>query len=89
MSVKKPRADARTLEIPRRHGPYHQVSYGRKGKNSSTFVRPEGVATVKQQLVNYKKLMHLVNLWIDLGLEHSQIRGKAPGEKRTRSQAQK
>lgn len=75
---------------PRRHGPYYQVSYGRKGKSSSTFVRPEDVAAVKKQLTNYKKLMHLVNLWIDLGLEQSQITtGKATRKKPAWRQTQK
>lgn len=76
-------------ENPRRHGPYYQVSYGRKGKSSSTFVRPEGVAAVKKQLANYKKLMQLVNLWIDLGLEQSQITGKATRKKPAKRQPQK
>jgi hypothetical protein len=76
-------------ENPRRHGPYYQVSYGRKGKSSSTFVRPEDVAAVRKQLANYKKLMQLVNLWIDLGLEQSQITGKAPRKKPARRQPQK
>jgi len=76
-------------ENPRRHGPYYQVSYGRKGKSSSTFVRPEDVAAVKKQLANYKKLMQLVNLWIDLGLEQSQITGKATNNKPARSKPKK
>jgi hypothetical protein len=37
-------------EHPKRHGPYYQVSYGRKGKSSSAFVRPESLADVKKQL---------------------------------------
>jgi hypothetical protein len=73
-------------ENPRRHGPYYQISYGRKGKSSSAFVRPGDVAAVKQQLANYKKLMQLVTLWIDLGLEKSQITGKATRKKSARSQ---
>lgn len=76
-------------ENPRKHGPYYQVSYGRKGKSSSTFVRPEEVAAVKKQLANYKRLMQLVTLWIDLGLEQAQISGKAMRKKPARSQGQK
>jgi hypothetical protein len=60
-------------EHPKRHGPYYQVSYGRKGKSSSAFVRPESLADVKKQLANYKRLKELVNRWIDLGLEHAQL----------------
>ena len=37
-------------------------------------IKDELLAAVKMQLVNYKKLMELVNLWIDLALEHSKIK---------------
>jgi hypothetical protein len=69
-------------EHPKRHGPYYQVSYGRKGKSSSAFVRPESLADVKKQLANYKRLKELVNRWIDLGLEHAQLQSsrKKPGK---------
>lgn len=69
-------------EHPQRHGPYYQVSYGRKGKSSSAFVRPESLADVKKQLANYKRLKELVNRWIDLGLEHAQLQSsrKEPGK---------
>lgn len=76
-------------ENPRKHGPYYQVSYGRKGKSSSTFVRAEEVAAIKKQLANYKRLMQLVTLWIDLGLEQAQMAGKAMRKKPARSQGQK
>lgn len=59
---------------PQKHGPYYQISYCRKGKSSSAFVRPESLADVERQLANYKKLMELVNLWIDLALEHSKLK---------------
>lgn len=68
-------------EKPKKHGPYHQISYSRKGKSSSAFVRPESLSEVKAQLATYKKLMKLVNLWIDLGLEHSRIKLKAARKK--------
>jgi hypothetical protein len=69
-------------EHPKRHGPYYQVSYGRKGKSSSAFVRPESLAAVKKQLANYKRLKELVNRWVDLGLEHAQLQSsrKEPGK---------
>ena len=72
-----------------KHGPYYQVNYGRKGKSSSTFFRPEEVVAVKKQLANYKKLMHLVTLCIDLGLAQLQIVGKATRKKPSRSQTQR
>ena len=37
-------------------------------------IKDELLAAVEMQFVNYKKLMELVNLWIDLALEHSKIK---------------
>ena len=61
---------------PQKHGPYYQISYSRKGKSSSAFVKPEFLPEAKTQLSNYKKLMELVTTWVDLGLEHSKIKMK-------------
>jgi len=41
---------------PRRHGPYYQLSFKRKGKSSTRFVKVENVATVQDQIKNYKLL---------------------------------
>ena len=54
-----------------RHGPYHQLSYTRKGKGTTRFIRPEYLSTVKKQLRNYAKLRELVDRWIDLAIELS------------------
>jgi len=64
-------------ENPKKHGPYYQISYVRKGKSSSAFVRRESLSDVKTQLANYKRLKELVDRWIDLGLEHSKIKLKS------------
>ncbi len=61
---------------PQRHGPYYQISYSRKGKSSSVFVREEFLSEAKTQLSNYKQLMELVSTWVDLGIEHSNIKMK-------------
>jgi hypothetical protein len=70
----KPSCKCKDPKNPKKHGPYYQISYTRKGKSSSTFVRPEAVKEIENQLANYKKLMELVNLWIDLAIEHSKIK---------------
>jgi hypothetical protein len=54
-----------------RHGPYHQLSYTRKGKGTTRFIRRENLTTVKKQLQNYAKLRELVDRWIDLAIELS------------------
>jgi len=58
---------------PQKHGPYYQVSFNWQGKSSSHFVRRENVDIVEQQLRNYKTLRELVDGWVSLGLELSQL----------------
>jgi hypothetical protein len=51
---------------PQKHGPYHQISYTRKGKGSSRYVTRDALPLVKQQLLNYERLRTLVDRWVDL-----------------------
>ena len=59
---------------PVKHGPYHQVSYTRKGKSSTKFVKKEDLATVRKQLKNYERMKLLMEKWIDLAMELSILR---------------
>jgi uncharacterized protein DUF6788 len=59
---------------PKKHGPYYQLSYSRKGKSSTRFVRPQHLATVKRQLKNYQRLRSAVDRWIDLATELATLR---------------
>ena len=54
---------------PRRHGPYYQLSFTWRGKSSTRFVRPEGLAEMRQKVANYKRLRELVNEWVELAIE--------------------
>ena len=63
---------------PRKHGPYHQVSFTWQGRSRTHFVRREQLKTVRQQLRNYARLRTLVEAWIAAGLELSVLRLKAP-----------
>jgi hypothetical protein len=54
---------------PRKHGPYYQLSFTRKGKSTTRFVRRENLTAVKKQLRNYARLRKLVDRWIDLSTE--------------------
>ena len=69
---------------PIKHGPYHQLSFTRKGKSSTRFVRRGELTTVKQQLRNYEKLRKLVDQWITLGTELSNL--KLDQQRQSRSQ---
>jgi hypothetical protein len=54
---------------PVKHGPYYQVSYTRKGKSSTKFVKKEDLPEVRKQLKNYERMKLLMEKWIDLAME--------------------
>jgi len=69
------KADCRCkADPPQKHGPYYQVSFTRKGKSSTQFVRKEDLAAVRQQLRNYQRLQELIDRWITLGMELSRLK---------------
>lgn len=61
---------------PVKHGPYYQVSFTRKGKGRSRFVKAENLPTVKKELKNYVRLRDLVDRWIELASSLADLRGK-------------
>jgi len=58
---------------PQRHGPYHQVSFTWRGKNTSLFVRKDDLARVKRQLTNYQRLRELTDEWIELSMKLAKL----------------
>jgi len=61
---------------PERHGPYYRLSFTRKGKGHTRSVRIADVETVKQQVNNYTRFKDLVQEWVDLASELSNLRLK-------------
>jgi len=59
---------------PQKHGPYYQVSFTRKGKHSTKFVKEEDLPAVRAQLENYERMKDLVDLWVELSTELSNLR---------------
>ena len=59
---------------PKKHGPYYQVSFSRKGKSSSKFVKQEDLPAIRKQLKNYEPMKELMDRWIDLATELSNLR---------------
>ena len=59
---------------PEKHGPYYQVSYTRKGKSGSKFVKKKDLPKVRKQLKNYERMKLLMERWIDLATEMSTMR---------------
>ena len=59
---------------PEKHGPYYQISYTRKGKSGTRFVRREDLPMVKRQLRTYARLKKLIDRWVSLATELSHLR---------------
>ena len=54
-------------------GAYWQISYTRRMKSRTEYVRKEHVKEVRRQTVTHKRFKHLVEQWIDLSIEHSRL----------------
>ena len=59
---------------PRRHGPYYQVNFTRKGKSQTKFVKKPHVSMVKEHLKTYTRLRTLIDKWIELSIELCQLK---------------
>jgi hypothetical protein len=59
---------------PRKHGPYYQLSFTRKGKSGTRFIKKPHVAMVRKQVKNYGRLRTLVDRWIELSTQLCQRR---------------
>ena len=56
-----------------RAGAYWQISYTRHMKSRTDYVRREWVAEVRQRIARHKRFKRLIDQWVDLGIEHSQL----------------
>lgn len=72
---------------PEKHGPYYQLSYTRKSKGTTRFVRRDALPTVRKQLRNYAKFRKLVDRWIDLATELSTLKTEELKPTKTRRRA--
>ncbi len=59
---------------PRKHGPYYQLSFTRKGKSRTLFIKKPHVARVRKQVKNYSRLRTLVDHWIDRSTQLCEMR---------------
>jgi len=59
---------------PQKHGPYFQVSFTRKGKGSTKFVKEDDLPAIREQLKNYERMKELIDKWIELSMELSNLR---------------
>ena len=52
---------------------YWQISYTRRMKSRTEYVRREWVKEIRRQTVTHKRFNRLVDQWIDLSIEHSRL----------------
>ena len=65
-------------------GPYYQISYTHKMKSRTQYVRREWVDDIRGQIEVYKRFKKLIEKWIDLSIEYSQMRMKQAKEAKRR-----
>jgi hypothetical protein len=63
---------------PQKHGPYYQVSFTRKGKGSTKFIKEDDLPAIREQLKNYERMKELIDRWIELSTELSNLRLTRP-----------
>ena len=56
-----------------RAGAYWQISYTRRMKSRTEYVRREWVKELRRQIATHKRFKRLVDQWIDLSIEHSRL----------------
>jgi len=53
---------------------FWQLSYTRRQKSRTEYVRPEHVDAIRSEVAAYKKFKCLVDEWVDLAIEQSRLR---------------
>lgn len=66
---------------PHKHGPYQQLSWSRKSKSRTRFIKESELGTVRAQVSNYQRLQELVGEWVDASIELCDIKRKLVREK--------
>lgn len=70
----RPGSLTRQYKDPQHHaGAYWQISYTRRMKSRTEYVRQEWVRDLRHQIASHKRFKSLVEQWIDLSIEHSQL----------------
>lgn len=74
IGVVRPGSLTRQYKDPdKRRGAYYQISYTHRMKSRTAYVRADSLPAVRQQIRDYKKLKRLIERWVALGIEHSQL----------------
>ena len=74
IGVVRPGSLTRQYKDPKKQtGAYYQVSYTHRMKSRTAYVRANFVREVRQQIRDYHKLKQLIERWVALGIERSQL----------------
>lgn len=65
-------------------GAYWQISYTRQMKSRTEYVRGEWVPEIRRRIATHKRFKRLVDQWIDLSIEQSQLIMKIKKTTRTK-----
>lgn len=65
-------------------GAYWQISYTRRMKSRTEYVRREWVAEIRKQIAMHKRFKRLIDQWLDLSIEHSQLTMRIANTKPTK-----
>lgn len=57
-------------------GGFYQISYTHHMKSRTEYVRKQFVKELRGQIAEFKKFRSLMQQWIDLAIEHSQVKMK-------------
>jgi len=70
----RPGSLTRQYKDPQHHaGAYWQISYTRRMKSRTEYVRQRWVKPLRRQIAAHKRFKRLVDQWIDLSIEHSRL----------------
>ena len=54
--------------------PFYQISYTYHMRSRSEYVRPQNLATLRNETANFKRFRKLIDRWVSLALLASQLR---------------
>jgi hypothetical protein len=74
IGIVRPGSLTRQYKDRKKHtGAYYQVSYTHRMRSRTAYVRARFVKMVRQQIRDYHTLKTLIERWVALGIEHSQL----------------
>ncbi len=75
MNAMRPGTLSRQYKYPQKKvGSYWQLSYTRRMKSHTEYIRPVSVSEIRQQIAAYKRFKTLVDRWLDLAIEYSKLK---------------